>query len=176
MNTGDNPSRSVGPRDAAPAATAPTPTRRTRPRSRAASAATAPAVPAVGAGTASGGSAAAPAAPRAAKKTRGDKRPTRLWGVLSTVLGGLLPLATLFLYLTRGFDVVYWLPVIFLLWPVNGALALIVIAALVLGIVAILRGAPGRLWGCIGLYLVALQILFFSSLIITTAMVVPATS
>lgn len=92
-------------------------------------------------------------------------------GLISLGLGAALPLVTLAVYLKDGFDAVYWMPVIFLLTPVNYIVIAMIPLSVLFGILAIrLGGWPRRLaWA--GIYCCLLQIAVYASLMISTAIV-----
>ncbi|UCR88491.1 hypothetical protein [Mycetocola spongiae] len=96
-----------------------------------------------------------------------SKRSGIFLGVFSVLLGAVLPVIILGLVLIGGLGTLYWFPVVFMIFPANILLAAMVLTAAVLGFLALRHRGAGRKWGIVGLYLVLLQLIGFTSLMIS---------
>lgn len=92
-------------------------------------------------------------------------------GLISLGLGVAMCIVALAVYFSGGFDAIYWLPVLFLLTPLNYVIIACVPLSILFGILAIGTGGWPRRLGWAGIYCALLQVAFFASLIISIAVV-----
>ncbi|RLP73214.1 hypothetical protein D9V32_14915 [Mycetocola tolaasinivorans] len=88
------------------------------------------------------------------------------FGIISVLTGAVLPLLSAAMFVSGGLEGMFWIPVLFLLPPINFALLGCLILSLVFGILAIARRRAARVLGLIGIYLCVLQVFWYGSLVI----------
>ncbi|WP_030147910.1 MULTISPECIES: hypothetical protein [Mycetocola] len=93
------------------------------------------------------------------------------FGIISILTGMVLPVFTLAMFYSDGLEGTFWVPVLFILPPVNFILLGCLVISLVMSILAIARHRAARVLGLIGLYLCVLQVFWYGSLIITQQLV-----